>query len=70
MTIQCRLCKKPVEVPATKEQIQRWRNGELIQRATPNLTPDQREMLITRYCDECFNRITKEPEEDEEATIQ
>ena len=36
-----------MELPVTKEQLQRWRDGELIQRAMPNLTPDEREFIKT-----------------------
>jgi hypothetical protein len=40
---------KPVsmEIPVTVEQIEAWQNGELIQRAMPNLNADQREFLMT-----------------------
>ena len=31
----------------TEEQIAAWQGGELIQRAMPNLTPDEREFLMT-----------------------
>lgn len=65
MTIQCRRCRVDVDVPATEEQLAKWRGGELIQRAMPNLTPGEREMLITGLCDPCFDEITKEPEEGE-----
>ena len=36
-----------MEIPVTQEQIDSWKNGELIQRAMPNLTPDQREFIMT-----------------------
>ena len=35
------------DIPVTVEQIKEWENGELIQYAMPNLTPDQREFLMT-----------------------
>ena len=40
-----------MELPVTKEQLQRWRDGELIQRAMPNLTPDEREFIMTGLLD-------------------
>jgi hypothetical protein len=36
-----------MEIPVTEAQIEAWQNGELIQNAMPNLTPDQREFLMT-----------------------
>lgn len=36
-----------MDIPVTQDQIDAWENGELIQRAMPNLTPDQREFLMT-----------------------
>ena len=36
-----------LDIPCTEEQYQKWENGELIQTAMPNLTPDQREFIIS-----------------------
>lgn len=36
-----------MDLPITYEQVQLWQGGELIQNAMPNLTPDQREFLMT-----------------------
>ena len=36
-----------MDLPVTQEQIDRWRGGELIQNVFPNLTPDQREFIMT-----------------------
>ena len=36
-----------LDIPVTKEQLQKWNNGMLIQNAMPNLTPDEREFLMT-----------------------
>ena len=34
-------------IDATAEQLQAWRDGELIQNAMPNLSPDEREFMIS-----------------------
>jgi hypothetical protein len=34
-----------------------WRNGILIQDALPELTDDQREILLSRICGPCFDAI-------------
>ena len=36
-----------LDIPVTPAQLNAWRNGTLIQIAMPNLTPDQREFLMT-----------------------
>lgn len=67
MTIQCGRCGYDFEVPATAEQLSNWRSGELIQRAMPNLTADERELLISGYCGKCFDEITMPMDEDDDA---
>jgi hypothetical protein len=63
VVVKCRQCKQDVEVPATEDQIKRWRAGELIQRAMPNLTADEREILISGICGTCFDRMFPDDEE-------
>lgn len=36
-----------MEINVTEAQLARWYNGELIQRAMPNLTADEREFIMT-----------------------
>jgi hypothetical protein len=36
-----------MDIPCTLEQYGAWQDGTLIQEAMPNLTPDEREFLIT-----------------------
>jgi hypothetical protein len=38
---------RTIDLPITKEQLDRWKNGELIQSAMPDLTAEQREFIIT-----------------------
>lgn len=40
-----------MELPVTEEQLRSWRDGELIQNAMPNLTPDEREFIKTGLLD-------------------
>ena len=35
------------DIDVTPEQLQAWRDGVLIQNAMPNLTPDEREFIMT-----------------------
>ena len=36
-----------MELPITNEQLDRWKQGELIQNVFPDLTPDEREFIMT-----------------------
>lgn len=38
---------RTLEIDVTIEQINRWENGELIQSCMPNITPDEREFIMT-----------------------
>jgi hypothetical protein len=62
MKIQCRRCLRLIDVPITKEQFAAWQAGKYIQDAAPNLTPGQREMLISRTCGQCFDEMFGEDE--------
>ena len=35
----------------------RWKSGELVQNALPKLSADDRELLISGMCGECFDLI-------------
>ena len=41
-----------MELPVTLQQIKRWENGEYIQNVFPDLTPGQREFIMTGITDE------------------
>lgn len=36
-----------LDIPVTEEQLKRWQNGEVIQRAMPDLSVEDREFLLT-----------------------
>lgn len=52
-----------MELPVTTEQLQRWENGELIQNAMPELTPNQREFLITGIVGDEWDSLFPEGDE-------
>ena len=59
----CRMCNEIYCVEVEAEGYQQWKAGALIQNALPNLTPDERELLISKTCDDCWNKLF--PENDE-----
>lgn len=64
MIVKCRAgCKREFEVPVTEQQLSKWRGGVLIQKAMPSLSPDQRELLISGTCGECWEKMFKEEDD-------
>ena len=62
----CPLCTKQTSVFVQKEQLEKWENGMLAQRAFPEFSPSLRETLISGTCDTCWDIMFKEePNEDE-----
>ena len=51
-----------LDLPVTAEQIAKWQAGMLIQDAMPNLTPDQREFLISGCAPGEYDDLFKEKE--------
>ena len=51
--IICPFCGAEHNVEVDLAQFETWQNGELIQRAMPDLTPTEREQLISRMCPKC-----------------
>ena len=47
---------KTLDLDITQDQIDRWRAGEFIQDVMPNLTPSQREFLITGISNESWDK--------------
>ena len=39
--------KNEMDIDVTQEQIDEWKNGELIQNAMPNVSADEREFIMT-----------------------
>ena len=63
--IKCPRCHKVVELPLKEAELLAWNPETFAQDQFPQLTPGQREMLISGLCEECWNEIF-EFEEDEE----
>lgn len=56
-TRDCVRCNVRQEVRVSKAGLQKWRSGELIQRAMPDLTPGQREFFLSGICDKCWDTM-------------
>ena len=55
--LTCPLCGKDHTVEVSLTGYIEWKRGELIQNAMPDLTPTEREQLISGLCPKCQSEI-------------
>jgi hypothetical protein len=55
--VKCKWCGKISELVVPESGLEAYNNGEFIQVAFPELNADQREMLKTSICIECWSKI-------------
>lgn len=58
----CIKCKASVTVNCTDEQYETYTKGKLIQHAMPDVSADEREMLISGICASCWDKMFKSGE--------
>ncbi len=57
MNLQCVHCDETHQLSLNYEDVQAWKNGALIQDVLPYLDSDQRELLISKTCGPCFDKM-------------
>ena len=57
INVSCRHCGVRAQIQANSHDIQNWQDGELIQNAMPYLSADERELLISRTCPNCWSEM-------------
>lgn len=57
--INCPFCGTIHYVEVNEKNYEAWINGELIQNAMPELSPTEREQLISNLCPKCQEDIFK-----------
>jgi len=57
LNLQCVKCDAPVSFSVYIRDIVAWKGGMLIQDALPYLNADEREMLKTRICPVCWDKM-------------
>lgn len=60
MTVYCKLCKKPTKISVDIDGFRAWLRGELIQNALPDTPAGVRELLVSRVCEPCFDKMFAE----------
>ena len=59
MELTCRRCDKVAEIEIDTDRYQAWKDGALIQNVFPELSADERELLISGWCGSCFDDLFK-----------
>ena len=55
--VGCIKCAEAQHITVGNADLDAWENGALIQDAMPYLSADDREILISGICGECFDKI-------------
>jgi hypothetical protein len=65
MTIErvCRVCGKTSTLEVDADKYERWRTGELAQKVFPEMSADEREVLISGTHPACWDRLFSKEEE-------
>lgn len=53
----CVQCGQSSTMNVSRDKLIRWHKGELAQNVFPELTPDERELLVTGTHPECWEKI-------------
>ena len=54
----CTHCGKEYVIQISSDQLRKYNDGELVQRAFPELTPGERELFFkTGVCDDCWDKM-------------
>lgn len=62
----CMFCGHRNKVMVSQTAYNAWRAGETIQKAMPELTAAQREMLISGTCSKCWDDNMKDDDDDDD----
>lgn len=65
VAVQCRMCHEVHFIDVPIDGFVAWQSGELIQDALPELSADQRELLISGTCGMCWDDMFGSSDEDE-----
>lgn len=61
----CVFCGKVHELVLASSKVERWRKGEHVQNVWPEMTPNEREVLISGTCSDCWDKYMVEDDDDD-----
>jgi len=56
-TVECDSCGAEFKICYKKHDYENWKAGMLIQAAMPYLTDQQRELMVSGICSDCFDAL-------------
>ena len=63
--VTCGVCGKTYKIDVDPVGFKKFEEGTMpIQYALPGLTPGQREMLLSQICEECFDKMLGDGDDD------
>ena len=62
--VECKSCHRTYALRMPVDAYAQWMCGAAIQNALPMLSPGERELLISGICEDCFDALTKELDDD------
>lgn len=62
-TKYCRLCNEEHEIFVDTNDFIDWQEGKYVQQVWPNLTADDREVMISGTCGPCFDKMFGDEDE-------
>ena len=65
ISICCTNCEQLKEFTVQTAHYQAWISGTVIQAAMPEISEDERELLISGMCGTCFDALFADEDEDE-----
>lgn len=66
LDVQCRMCGTWHSLTVSESDYYAWLDGEYVQNAFPYLSPNERELLISHTCANCWASLFPPEEEEEE----
>lgn len=57
MNFTCKKCGVVHDLEATQEQLKRWKDGALIHRVFHYLSANDRELIVSGICGDCFDNM-------------
>jgi len=64
VSVGCAYCLEVYTFECSTSGVVAWQAGELIQNALPELSADQRELMISGTCGKCWDKMFPEDFED------
>ena len=55
--VSCRVCGRRFLISVTEAEYASWQSGTCIQNAMPNLSVEERELLISKTCGTCWDKM-------------